>query len=376
MKNKPRSVENGSTSAAASHPKTHRADGASAQTPEALLKLVRRHATWNITSGAGKALHRTLDGQLILADRKPADVSGYIEYTGARLVSYAEACKWIPTSGNDWKPEVLLQFHGITDPARSTATTPQSNTAEGRAKPCSASTSPCIALFPRGNSGVAGETIRLSKAQYAALQRAFGDDSGLLWFMVKAALERLGASRPAPVQPAQEIPLGSAHQQLETVVSEAVSVIAFLSEAYWGNLDVDQEDQRARGDEVTSLAVIVSNHLETEFGRACDEWREACGRSASTSEPVGAMAEEHLTSRHDDFDLAISAAAAAISLLCEVYWDSISQNCEGDVRQAKGIISLAHGVSGRLKMQSDLASDEWRAEASRSTQLSAQRRAE
>jgi len=70
------------------------------------------------------------------------------------------------------------------------AAAPQSKTAEGRAKARSASTSPSIALFPKGNSGVAGETIGLSNAQYATLKRAFGDDSGILWFMAKAALER------------------------------------------------------------------------------------------------------------------------------------------------------------------------------------------
>ena len=61
---------------------------------------------------------------------------------------------------------------------------------------------PSIALFPKGNSGVAGETIGLSKAQYAALKRAFGDDSGILWFMAKAALERTGQPSGAGNTPA------------------------------------------------------------------------------------------------------------------------------------------------------------------------------
>jgi hypothetical protein len=120
MKKRNQVRRNGSPAAAAPQSKTHGADGASAQPPEDLLKLVRSQATWNITSGAGEALHRTLDGQLILVDRAPIDTSGHGEYSNARPVSYAEACKWIPTSGNHWKPEVLLHFHGI-DPARAAA---------------------------------------------------------------------------------------------------------------------------------------------------------------------------------------------------------------------------------------------------------------
>jgi len=97
--------------------KTHGAGGAIAQTPEDLLNLVRSHATWSITSNATKGLHRTQDGQLILVDRTPADLSGYVQYANTRPVSYADACKWIRTSGNRWKPEMLLQFHGIMPPA-------------------------------------------------------------------------------------------------------------------------------------------------------------------------------------------------------------------------------------------------------------------
>jgi hypothetical protein len=131
MKNKLKSAKSSSKSAAAPQSKTHGAAGASAQTPEALLKLVRSYATWNITSVAGKALHRTLDGQLIIVDREGANTGCEFHYDNAQPVSYAEACKWIQTSGNRWKPEVLLQFHGIIDPAR--AAVVHHNTRPGRA---------------------------------------------------------------------------------------------------------------------------------------------------------------------------------------------------------------------------------------------------
>ena len=69
--------------------------------------------TWAIGTEANEALHRTLSGQLLIVNKTPADMSGNQHYNNPRYVSYSEACEWIQNSGYRWKPEVILQFHGI-----------------------------------------------------------------------------------------------------------------------------------------------------------------------------------------------------------------------------------------------------------------------
>jgi hypothetical protein len=69
--------------------------------------------TWGIATEANQALHRTLSGQLLIVNRTPADMSGNQHFHNPRYVSYSEACEWIRNSGNRWKPEVILRFHGI-----------------------------------------------------------------------------------------------------------------------------------------------------------------------------------------------------------------------------------------------------------------------
>jgi hypothetical protein len=84
-----------------------------AQRVQDIRKLVIWKDTWAISTKANAALHRTLSGQLLIVNKTPADVSGNQHFSNPRWVSYSEACEWLRNGGNRWKPEVILQFHGI-----------------------------------------------------------------------------------------------------------------------------------------------------------------------------------------------------------------------------------------------------------------------
>ena len=86
---------------------------AATQRVQDIRKLVIWKDTWGIATEANEALHRTLSGQLLIVNKTPADMSGNQHFNNPRYVSYSEACDWIQNSGYRWKPEVLLQFHGI-----------------------------------------------------------------------------------------------------------------------------------------------------------------------------------------------------------------------------------------------------------------------
>jgi hypothetical protein len=68
----------------------------------------------------------------------------------------------------------------------------QPKTAQGRAIVRPECNPTCIALFPEGD-GLSEEIVDLSKAEYAALNRAAAPSgSGVLMFMANAALEKAG----------------------------------------------------------------------------------------------------------------------------------------------------------------------------------------
>jgi len=80
-----------------------------------------------------------------------------------------------------------------------TAATSQPKTAQSRAIVRPESNSPCIALFPQGDTSASEEIIDLSKAEYAALKRAVAPSgSGILMFMANVALKKIGAAPPNP----------------------------------------------------------------------------------------------------------------------------------------------------------------------------------
>jgi len=293
MKNKLKSVKQGSRSAAASQSKTHGADGAAAQTPEDLLKLVRSHATWSITSDTMKALHRTLDGQLILADRKPADMSGHIEYTGARPVSYAEACKWIPTSGNHWKPEVLLHFHGIIDPARAAMAEQskpgQSNAVDKTSQLAGFGGDPAELVPP--SAGEVGVVIydydrdenvaefNLTAAEFARIRDAIAktvdrpvDREAVTNFVRESLLRSANRELLPGYSPTN---LVDAHDRLGLAVSAAMAAISVLSDAYFEAIDSDNEYQIKGANGLINLAHHASCQLETECELAWHEWVNA-----------------------------------------------------------------------------------------------------
>jgi hypothetical protein len=94
---------------------------AAPQRVQDIRKLVIWKDTWGIANGANQALHRTLSGQLLIVNKTVADMSGNEHFHNPRWASYSEACELIRNSGYHWKPEVLLQFHGIQAPAANVA---------------------------------------------------------------------------------------------------------------------------------------------------------------------------------------------------------------------------------------------------------------
>jgi hypothetical protein len=94
---------------------------AATQGVQDIRKLVILKDTWGIATEAKQALHRTLSGQLLIVNKTPADLSGNQHFNNPRYVSYSKACEWIRNSGNRWKPEVILQFHGIQASAANVA---------------------------------------------------------------------------------------------------------------------------------------------------------------------------------------------------------------------------------------------------------------
>jgi hypothetical protein len=102
---------------------------AATQRVQDIRKLVIWKDTWGIANGANKALHRTLPGQLLIVNKTPADMSGNQHFHNPRWASYSEACELIRNSGYHWKPEVLLQFHGIQASAANVAAAARPGTA-------------------------------------------------------------------------------------------------------------------------------------------------------------------------------------------------------------------------------------------------------
>src|ERR1017187_8018937 len=83
--------------------------------------------------------------------------------------------------------------HQVTSKNSRPSAAPQPKTAHRRAGARPASTSPCIALFLKGDAGTSEDVIDLSKAECAALKRAAAPSGdGILMFMANAALEKIG----------------------------------------------------------------------------------------------------------------------------------------------------------------------------------------
>ena len=80
-----------------------------------LLKLMKERKDWHILPVGSQGLHRTLEGQLFVVDRIPANRKGIVTYTAARGVTYSQACDWVRSHSFWANPEVLLQFHGISN---------------------------------------------------------------------------------------------------------------------------------------------------------------------------------------------------------------------------------------------------------------------
>ncbi len=247
----------------------------------------------------------------------------------------------------------------------------QSKTSQSRAGDSLTRNAPGIFIRPVGDQMEPSGAIDLTEAEYDTLVRAFVDGDGIVMFMRNAALEKAAAFTSSPVQPVPKVPLGPEHQQLETTVAEVVAAIELLYETYWEMIDCNQESERMRAEGIISLATGVCAHLEADFGLACNEWCKARRVAASTSQRGSA---EPIINAHSKLELTASGVVAAISLLCDVCSDGVNQDNEHRARQAKGIISLALGVSGRLNTQARRASDEWR-EARRAAGTNDQRRA-
>src|ERR1017187_8087454 len=83
--------------------------------------------------------------------------------------------------------------HQVTSKNSRPSAAPQPKTAHSRAGARPESNTPCIALFPQGDTSASEEIIDLSKAEYAALKRAAAPSGdGILMFMANAALEKIG----------------------------------------------------------------------------------------------------------------------------------------------------------------------------------------
>jgi len=102
----------------------------------------------------------------------------------------------------------------------------------------------CFALFPGDGKeidGVADDYVEITRRQYATLRRAFGRD-GIAFCTVKAGLEtamgmnstpptRTAAASPSPVVSASNpSPVSCPLNELESAVSDAVGLIAIVSE--------------------------------------------------------------------------------------------------------------------------------------------------
>lgn len=84
--------------------------------PGRLLKELRAMRTWQITGTGTEVLHRTLAGQLFIADRTPADINCQRVYSNPRVVTYREALRFI-AKNTCWgrRSWTVLHHHGITE---------------------------------------------------------------------------------------------------------------------------------------------------------------------------------------------------------------------------------------------------------------------
>ena len=98
--------------------------------------------------------------------------------------------------------------HQVTSKSSRPAARSQPKTKASSAKPRPVIRPGCLALFAPGDDvSMADGVVTLKKTEYAALKRAFGDDSSILWFMAKAALEKAFELISSPVPPAPQKPL-------------------------------------------------------------------------------------------------------------------------------------------------------------------------
>lgn len=95
---------------------------------------------------------------------------------------------------------------------------------------------------------------------------------------------------------------------------------------------------------------------------------------AKAREAATEHSEPRAETAHDQLEVIVSQAVAAISVLSDVYWDGIDQKCKYQTTCANGLIGLAAHASDQLRETLSLAVKEWR-EARGAEQPSSERRA-
>jgi len=155
------------------------------------------------------------------------------------------------------------------------AASPQSKTTQIKAKVRQESGLPLIAFFPEGEeNGVAEELVDLSKAEYAALKHAAAPSgSGVAWFMVNAALEKIGFPGSDMVKKWPHTRTGrSALLDLEDSINGASALLDLLGERYIKQADEDGEGGRGSG--LDDIVQIIVGNLSGDFTAVIKE-REA-----------------------------------------------------------------------------------------------------
>jgi hypothetical protein len=220
---------------------------------------------------------------------------------------------------------------------------PQPKTAQSRAKAPGKSAGPVIALFLEGEEpGMSEELVDLTKAEYAALKNAAGNGN-VLMFMANAALEKI--NHPGGTEGKPQTPHDSPACLciFDPAAGEVVSAIPLA------------------GRELPGVVIAACRAGITVDQFIADAIREKLIRElgASTSNRVQPSHEETGEDAHDRLELATSAVVAAVSVLCDAYWDATDTENEYHRRRACGLISLAYHASSQLEKEAPLACSEW-----------------
>jgi hypothetical protein len=201
------------------------------------------------------------------------------------------------------------------------------------------------------------ELVDLTKVEYAALKNAAGNGN-VLMFMANAALEKI--SHPGGTEGKPQTPHDSPDSLciFDPAAGEVVSAIPLA------------------GREIPGVVVAACRAGITVDQFIADAIREKLGRefNATTSNRVQPSHQESGEDAHDRLELATSAVVAAVSVLCDAYWEATDTKNEYHRRRANGLINLAYHASSQLEKEAPLACSEW-LQTRKTAQPMAQRRA-